>query len=812
MKKILSFVILSLFFLKSESQIIEINGSLYDSLSKLNLAYGNIIVKNYKDSIITSALTNEQGEFKIKNLTFKNGMYLQTNYLGYIDKRIDFDLNNNSKINIGRIYVSQSVTHIKEATVVGKTKYMEQKFDRKVFNISETKTTSAKDIFDLLITLPGVTVDQDQNIKYKGAPATIYVDDQPAEYVYPKTEMIPVASVLKIELIDASLHSGAGKGGIINIKMKAITSDGLSGIAKTNNSTIEFKKLYNSNNYINANYKIKKIIFFDNFNYRHFNSYNSNETEGLLNYNSSSYLLHNNFSDKNSEDVLWNYVGLRFLPNPKTRFHISGGFYKDNGTFPSENYFQQNDNSTNSIYGMYNVVNTNNYDDLNKRINGSFYHSFDSIGREVSAYGGFSRYNHNDILLNTFNYQYIASTSIDSTYNYKIDGSLMQTNIYGGVYYNHPINAKTRWNCGWSGWFVFNEHLDNIYSQNEIVYLPLTSYTNGANQSQKAYWRIGTTVKKWKFDAGTSAQYDQSVANFTRYTLDSKDTLLNVNEYSFKLLPSATIIFSLDSLQEIKFTYSKSIQSLSNNHVQNPWNNQLCDFIDKTNPYNWSVGNSKLVPTEYHNLYLGYSFNKETWNINTDVFYSITNNDISNLSIPVNDVITLTMPQNIAHNRSIGVELESWVSLKKKYDLNFSSSINHTNISALDLNGADLKKKDFGYNFKFSTNIPFGDKTSGTFYVNYFSREITFEGYQYDYINSSFSLTHKFFEKKLLLTLGVNNLFDNLVKHGSYYNYGGISQNTIKNSSSYKPKYFITLQYKFRQGDRGTKDTGNGGS
>ena len=43
---------------------------------------------------------------------------------------------------------------------------------------------------------------------------------------------------------------------------------------------------------------------------------------------------------KNSEDVLWNYVGLRFLPNPKTRFHISGGFYKDNGTFPSENYLR----------------------------------------------------------------------------------------------------------------------------------------------------------------------------------------------------------------------------------------------------------------------------------------------------------------------------------------------------------------------------------------------------------------------------------------------------------------------------------------
>ena len=60
-----------------------------------------------------------------------------------------------------------------------------------------------------------------------------------------------------------------------------------------------------------------------------------------------------------------------------------------------------------------------------------------------------------------------------------------------------------------------------------------------------------------------------------------------------------------------------------------------------------------------------------------------------------------------------------------------------------------------------------------------------------------------------MLTLGVNNIFDDLLKHGNYYNYSGFVQNTIQYSSSYKPTYFITLQYKFRQGDRGTKNSGN---
>jgi hypothetical protein len=309
-------------------------------------------------------------------------------------------------------------------------------------------------------------------------------------------------------------------------------------------------------------------------------------------------------------------------------------------------------------------------------------------------------------------------------------------------------------------------------------------------------------VKKWKFDGGISAQYDEDNAAFKRYTVNSVDTLLNINKGFLNFLPSATIVYAIDSSQEIKFTYSKSVQS--------PWYSQLCDFIDKTNPFNWSVGNSRLEPTVFNNLYLGYSYTKETWNVNADVFYSITNDAISYLTVPVSDIITKTSPDNIAHNGSVGIELSSWVSINKKYDFNLSSSINQTYISSMDLNGNELKENNFGYNFKFNTNIHLSDNTTGTFYINYFSRVITFQGYNYNYINSSISLMHKFFNKKLLLTLGINNFLNNLVQRGSYYYYGGIEENTKQLSSTYEPTYFITLQYKFKQGDRETKDQSGG--
>ena len=223
-------LLFTLISLLASSQTIDITGSIADSTTQKALSYGTVTIRSKTDSIIKGALTDENGEFKLKNISYKEGIYILIKYIGYAEMRIEIIYSGNPKINLGRVLLHANASEMKEATIIGKTSYMEQKFDRKVFNIDDAKTTSAKDIFDLLRTLPGVTVDEDDNVMYKGAPATIYVDDQPAEYVYPKIEMIPVASVLKIELIDASLSNGEGKGGIINIKMKNLATDGFSGL------------------------------------------------------------------------------------------------------------------------------------------------------------------------------------------------------------------------------------------------------------------------------------------------------------------------------------------------------------------------------------------------------------------------------------------------------------------------------------------------------------------------------------------------------------------------------------------------------
>lgn len=788
------------------AQKIEISGTLLDSITKLNLPYGNIIIKNNKDSIITGTITNEKGEFKIKNINYQKGMYLVASYVGYYNKIIDITVDKNFKFNADSIYINQNINQINTVTIIGTIKNVEQKFDRKVFNINENKATASHTILDLLRTLPGVAVSEDGSVRFKGAPATIYVDDQQYNYIYPKLEMIPVANVNKIELIDGSSRGGgSGIGGIINIKMKKIVSDGLSGMLSTGLNSIEFKKIDQFNGFTNVNYKYKKFIVFNNFNNDYQYNNNNKLTDGIFNYNNNVFITNsksnNNYTEKTFNDIF----GVIIFPNTKTKIIISNSYFNDKQEYNTNSKQQQSYSLTNKIFDEYSVNNKGFYKNPYKGLHIHFKHEFDTIGKEIIANITIqnSRYNQDDFT--SYQYSYLSSLSTDSLFQVLNKIRNINNSMFYDFYFNKPINLKTRWNVSYEGYYNLKNLEDEKYKLNNVDYLPFNKISNYNTSYNQLSFHLGTVFRKWKFDGGLSLQYYKLIMEYTRYKENNQDTLLKINKDFLSFLPLATISYSLDSMQDLKLTFARTSQV--------PFN--LCDFIDKQNPRNWTSGNSKLKSVNFNNLYFGYSLNKETWNVSAEAFYSLTNNEIYDVQYPYSAVVILTMPENIAKKSSLGIDLSSWISLKNKYDFNFSSSIYHSSIDAstliekineMGLNENNLTSKDFGYNIKFSTDIKFNLKTSGMFYVNYYSREITFEGYKYGYFNSSINITRKFFNNKLLLTIGINNLLDDIVKHGEYSNYLEIKKTTTEISNTFKRTYFITLLYKFRQGDRDTKD------
>ena len=793
--------------LQTNAQTIDITGSLVDSIGNIKLPYGNVILRNQKDSLISGVITTEKGEFRFKNISFKNGMYLLTSYMGYKERRIDLELNNKTKLNVGEIYLTPNVSQIKEAVVEGNINYVENKYDRKVYNMNEGRIAAARTILDLLRALPGVVVDNDDYIRYKGEEATIYIDDQPLLLLYPNIEMVPVDKVDKIELIDASMRSGGdGRGGIINIRFKSVKADGLSGMLSLNTNSISFRNVDKSKEFININYKKKSITFFMNTSFENTNTSTNTMSSSEISAFHLPTIQSATSNDKYEKLTNYNNIGAIYRPSLNTKLYISCGFHNLASKSLSEGTFSENSNIDLMNLNKYRYSILSNGKQLYKSIFISYMHKFDTIDTYIKMYGSFDIYNGSNSPYTLYNYSSIDSKSIDSAYKYNDKMNLYTKGIYYNIFYNHSISKHSRWNLSYNLSIGLGDSTANEHYIFDKLYLPQSQFARNTNQRHDLSWRIGTTIVKWKLDMGVNLTDVIIDGHYTRYNLNDADTVIYLNKNYLKILPSATIAYALNGKEEVKLTLSQTSKF--------PIFRQLSDYIDKNELYVWKSGNSGLKPVDFYSAYLGYTYNSEKYNASAEYFFNYTSNEISNLSIPLTSLLTLTRQENIANQSNTGVDISFWHMINSKINFSISSSLFHTYYNTRTLSNTaeyynlpseKLIKKQYGCNIKYNMEYKL-KKFFVMLFFNYNAKELTFDGYNRSWIYSALSVSKKFYTDKLRITIGVNNIFDNMVEHGSYSNKFGIMNNTVMTGSIYKLLYNFSIQYNFRQGDRGTKD------
>lgn len=350
-KKITIFVILFCFTLNIFAQEVKIQGSLLDSISKEPIPYSNLLLLNSNDSLIDGSISNEKGKFYLK-ANLKKGYYLKARSIGYQEKIVKFDKENFSEEIKLEILLRTDSTLLKEVDIIAQNQVI-TKFDRKIYKVDEEKKAAARDIFDILRTLPGVIVDEENNVKYKGTSPEIMVDDMPAKYIYPDIAMIPIANIEKIELIDASMRSGGdGTGGIINIKLKKVNTDGFSGAARLRSGLSEKGDRSSSNGYLNVNFKKKKILLFNNSWFYNSRTITEKNSMGTKTFSQKVY----DFEDESNQDYNWNYMvnylGMQYQFNDKTKLMLSGGI-TTNSSSSTSNYMKIMTDNNNDVFQKY---------------------------------------------------------------------------------------------------------------------------------------------------------------------------------------------------------------------------------------------------------------------------------------------------------------------------------------------------------------------------------------------------------------------------------------------------------------------------
>jgi hypothetical protein len=657
-----------------------------------------------------------------------------------------------------------------------------------------------------------VSVDEEKNIRYKGTSPEVMVDDMPAEYMYPDLAMIPVDNVEKVEIIDASMRSGGeGKGGIINIKMKKPPNDGFSGVGSLRGSTGKFDEINHASGYANLNFKTGDIILFNNLWYYGRNSIYKARSTGSKLLDGIMYETSGNNQNNYNYDYLNEYVGVQWNITDKTKLVVSGGIGKggSNSYSTSESIITLNDN----IYQDYTMINESGYESPSGNVSAYFRHDFDTTLREFTAYVNYSPglFDDKSFTESNYHYRYLNSQLVNDTMNYLTETNERNSRVYAGMYYNHPLTEKTRWNARYRGNFNFINDNETMHYVNGVPMLTQYAGQSGYNTSHSFSVRLGTRWKKWRFDGGIEQKYKKYHENYDHYTESLEDTTVSIRADYYNVLPSGNLQFTIDSMQDLKLSYSRSVRV--------PYSSYLTGFVKKRNPNAWSTGNTNLDPSAYNNVYLGYNFNQPLWNVSAEVFYSQTNNEISYVSYPVNEIITLSMPENIAYQSRLGIDLSAYAAMfKGKCNLTFSSSFYHSHIDATSLSESmeaqgvpveEIVTNNYGYNAKMHASIKIFANTSGSVNIGYNSREVEFDGYDYPDVDAGLSIVQHLFERSLMISISGRNLLGSVMKHGGYSDYAGIeTEREVYYSLWNYPVFSFSIRYRFRQGDRQTGQMG----
>ncbi|MGZ6555058.1 MAG: TonB-dependent receptor plug domain-containing protein, partial [Bacteroidia bacterium] len=279
------FFIFLLFYVNTNAQI---TGKLSDS--KNNIPYCNVLLLKSTDSLlITGATTDSVGLFQLE-IKDTGSFYIQVDYFGYKRWKSNTITIPNKKysLNLGTIMLEQDARSLKQIEVVAEKPFMEHKIDRTIYNIQNSIMGGGYNGLEVLKKLPGVTVNNNDEISVRGKSGVLLTIDGKTSYMsaadaanYLKS--LDASQIEKIEVItNPSAKFDASGNAVINIVLVKDKNLGLNAQLYTGYS----QGFYNSASVGgNANYRTKKFNFFANFNSYRFNSYNISDQKNIFSTN-----------------------------------------------------------------------------------------------------------------------------------------------------------------------------------------------------------------------------------------------------------------------------------------------------------------------------------------------------------------------------------------------------------------------------------------------------------------------------------------------------------------------------------------------
>lgn len=608
----------------------------------------NIIVKGHVTvPEATVTFTNRQDSTIVKTISVqtdgaftleipKAGFYrLIVRASGFKEYHSD-NLELNQDITLPSIELISDTTELKAVTITAARPIIDVRSDKTVLNVQSSLSATGLNGFDLLRKVPGVLIDNQDNVIVEGkSGVTIYIDGRQsllsgADLVnYLKG--LQSADVDTVEIITqpSSKYDAAGNAGIINLKLKKNKGYGTNGTLATGYAQGTYAK---SNTSLSLNNRGTKTNLYGNYS----NLLGKNRRFINL-YRVQSDFIYDSHSKNVSDDQIHNLrAGLDyFIAKNKTFGIVVNSTFSDYdiNTTTRTPIIELPGNQTEQVLLATGQAASNNRN-LSSNIN---YRFADSIGHEFNVDGDIAYYTagRNDLQPNT--YYNADETQIISRSGFRMDTPV---NIY---LYSLKMDlaqrlGKGNLTYGLKSSFVKTDNTFRFYDVNDGNEEFNDSRSNVFNYQENinaAYVNFSQTFSKIAIQLGVRAEQTISEGNLIS-TQDLEDN--NVKRNYLDLFPSAGITYTANTNNKLGLLYSR--------RVERPNYRSLNPFEVSTDELSSTKGNPLLQPQYTHNIKLSHTYK---YTLNTSLSYSYTTDFIAQINEAEDNRHNFISPQNIAN-------------------------------------------------------------------------------------------------------------------------------------------------------------------
>jgi len=563
------------------------------------------IKKINSDKIIQSTLTDSAGYFQLK-ISQKGDYQISISSIETLPFSIKVSLGEQQNITLPEVTLPPIVNNLKEVVIAGKKVYMEQRLDRTIINVGALISNDGANALEVLEKSPGVVVDGNGNISFKGkSGVTVFIDGKPTylsgNNLSSYLKSLPSSALDQIELMDnpPAKYDAAGNSGVINIKTKKSKAQGFNGAFSSSLGQAHYTQNSES---LNLNYRVNKINFFSNA------SYNLNQNYRKLDLDRNYF---NNNGNLNSVFEQTQYIksrthainlklGMDYYSSPKTTWGIVfiGSASPGKTDNPSINQLLNQNRQIDSIITADNKSKNRFY---NTGVNLNYSHQFDSLGKQLTF--DLDYLNYNSRIDQSFINQSFSSNGMLA--NIQTISSNLPTNINiwsAKADYSHPLGKDAKLEAGIKSSYVNTDNEANYFNQiNETLTTNynLTNHFLYKENINAVYANFTKKFKRLSLQLGLRAENTNAKGN--QIGNPTRQDSSFVRNYT-NLFPTAYFSYKLDTLG------TNVLIASYGRRIRRPYYQDLNPFITISDKFTYSSGNPFLKPQYSDNYKLSYNY------------------------------------------------------------------------------------------------------------------------------------------------------------------------------------------------------------